>query len=39
MQVSHHDIQKKNLTFNRLLKIAKKTMIRATTFEQGKRKH
>ena len=35
MQLSHHDIQNKNLTFSSWLKI----MIRTTTFEQGMRKH
>ena len=36
MQLSHHDIQNKNLTFNSWLKIAKKTMFSAIAFEQGK---
>ena len=36
MQLSHRDIQNKNLTFNSWLKIAKKTMFRAIAFEQGK---
>ena len=39
MLLRHHDIENKNLTFNSWLQIAKKIMIRATTFEQGIQKH
>ena len=36
MQLSHHYIQNKNLTFNSWLKnLKKKKIIRGTNFEQG----
>ena len=35
MQLCHHDIQIKNLTFNSWLKIVKKMMVCATTVKQG----